>query len=137
MDAVEGRHQRSHDEVVDGLYLDERYFCRIGACQFWHTDIGQVKRHRNRVHRGGQQGFLCPNQTGTCISSGRSFARRDGVKLHCKKYQDCSAALAAKGSKIDAWGSFVTHRDLVPYDPDYHKPYRSSDGRRPPKGLQQ
>ena len=107
-------------------------FCRVGSCLYWHTDLKQVRRHRDG-HFGDRYGYLCPNDAETCRKKGESFRRRDGVIAHCRTSPACAAALAFKGKKILHWGSPATDEDLVPYDPEFHKPdlnFYGGTGRR-------
>lgn len=103
-------------------------FCRVGPCLYWHTVLKQVKRHRD-THFGVRYGWLCPNRTETCSSFGGDFRRRDQVSTHCRKFPVCGKALRDNFVKIECWGVPANDGDLVPYDPEYHIPYRIFDGR--------
>jgi len=113
--------------MVINLGREMPIFCRIGNCQYWHIDTKQVKRHRN-THFRSRYGFLCPNRTDTCPSVGGDFRRSDGVNEHCKRSPECGAVLEAEGGEIGYWGTPATEEDLVPYDPEFHKPYRGFFG---------
>ena len=104
------------------------HFCRVGDCPYWNTELKQVKRHRD-THIKARYGWLCPNQIGTCPSSGKDFRRRDAVSVHCRKFRACRETLKVNGGKIECWGSPANDGDLVPHDPGYHIPYRMYDGR--------
>lgn len=117
----------SEPEPLADLRGDYPIFCRVGYCHYWHTDPKQVKWHRDG-HFCDRFGYLCPNQAGTCPSSGK-YKRKDGVTTHCKRSPECERALQANNGEIKQWGTAPNERDLVPYDPTFHKPYRSCDGR--------
>ena len=111
-------------------------FCRVGECLYWHTDMNQVKRHRDS-HFQYRYGFLCPNKTDTCPSIGSTFRRRDAVSAHCKRFPVCGNFLEANGGLIQSWGTPATEDDLQPYDPDFHKPYKAFDGQTRKGGLEE
>jgi len=102
-------------------------FCRVGTCRYWHTDPGQIWRHRD-THFENRYGFLCPNQD-TCPSQGSDFRCRDGVVAHCKGSSRCGVTLEADGEVIRCWGTPATEEDLRPNDPMFHIPYKGFDGR--------
>ena len=121
------------DNASDPLVLDLRgqvpRFCLVGQCLYWHTSATQVKRHRD-THFVDRYGWLCPNQTDTCRNRGGDFNRRDGVKAHCAKFPACREAFRANGGRVECWGTPANYGDLVPYNPQVHLPYRTSDGRK-------
>ena len=113
---------------VADLHGRKPKFCRVGTCLYWHTNLGQVKRHQG-YHFPGTFGYWCPNQTKTCPNFNEDFRRRDAVNAHCDRSLPCGIVLRANRGKIQQWGRTPSEQDLVPYDPDFHKPYRGSDGR--------
>ena len=121
----------SRDDLwaVADLDGEAPHFCRVGRCLYWHTELKQVKRHRD-THFGDRYGWLCPNQTDSCKSQGADFRRRDAVNAHCRSRPECLEVLKANGGKIEYWGTPANDQDLVRYDPGgLHIPYRISDGR--------
>ena len=111
-------------------------FCLFEGCLYWHINSKQVRRHR-QTHFSERSGFWCPNQSGSCSQQlGYSFGREDAVKEHCKRFPACMASLQANNNVVVRWGVPGTAQDLVPYDPLFHKPYRSEWGRREPKAAQ-
>lgn len=128
-DADDGDDDNDDDESNPGTVVDLRgevpHFCRVGDCRHWHTELKQIKRHRD-AHFEDRYGWMCPNQT-TCPSGGGNFRRKDAVNVHCRKHRGCSEALRANGGRIDRWGIPANEGDLVPYDPTFHIPYRGSD----------
>ena len=114
--------------TVVNLRGEVAHFCRVGPCIYWHTDLKQIKRHRD-THFEARYGWLCPNQTIACPWFGKNFRRRDQVHSHCKRFSQCRETLIRNGGKVECRGSPADDRDLVPYDPKYHVPYWGSDGR--------
>ena len=73
-----------------------------------------------------RSGFRCPSQSGSCSQPlGYSFGRKDAVKEHCKRFPACMASLQANNNVVVSWGVPGTAQGLVPYDPLFHKSYRS------------
>ena len=106
----------------------EPHFFRVEQCTYWRMDSKQVWRHRI-THFRHRYGWLCPNQTDTCPWFRGDFGRRDEVNKHCRGSHVYSEALRVNGGEIKSWGVPAGDGDLVPYDPEYHVPYRVFDGR--------
>ena len=114
--------------TIADLRWEKPIFCRVANCPYWHTELKQVKRHRDG-HFWGRCGFFCPNRADTCPRLGKSFKRRDAVNVHCRKSPVCADVLEANNGGIHRWGTPVTEGDLRPYNPKFHVPYKIFDGR--------
>ena len=114
--------------MIADLYGEEPVFCMVGDCRYWHTDPKQVRRHRDS-HFLDRFGYLCPNQENTCPSLGLHFRRRDSVQAHCRRYKACGDILKGNSQIIPCQGTPAAEADLRPYNPNFHIPYKRSDGR--------
>ena len=47
------------------------------------------------------------------------------MKEHCKRFPACTVSLQANNNVVVRWGVPSTAQGLVPYDPLFHKSYRS------------
>jgi len=120
--------------AIADLCRDKHLFCMVEECRYWHTNSKQIKRHRDRHFYDRGFGYLCPNQTDTCPRPGHRFSRSDAVNVHCKKFKKCGEILKAKNRVVQHLGTPAMTKDLRPYDPNFHIPYKKYDGRNQRSG---
>ena len=118
--ATSGTARRARRSEV--IVLPVRWRASTGIC-----DRKQVGRHRQRhfLPSGAGSGARTSNRAAVSQPLGHSFGREDAVKEHCERFPACMASLQANNNVVVRWGVPGTAQGLVPYDPLFHKSYRS------------
>ncbi|UZP36356.1 hypothetical protein NXS19_004172 [Fusarium pseudograminearum] len=83
----EGTHYNKHYNRVHNL----RYKCE--SCAFAGADKKELHRHYWVSHRDWAEANNIPDISGNCKGCGRTFRRKDRIRLHLKRYPSCREKL--------------------------------------------
>lgn len=68
-----------------------RYKCE--SCAFARADKKELHRHYWVSHRDWAEANNIPDISGKCKGCGRTFGRKDRIRLHLKRYPSCREKL--------------------------------------------
>ncbi|CAF3519953.1 unnamed protein product [Fusarium graminearum] len=83
----EGTHYNKHYNRVHNL----RYKCE--SCAFAGADKKELHRHYWVFHRDWAEANNIPDISGKCKGCGRTFRRKDRIRLHLRRYPSCREKL--------------------------------------------